>query len=158
MDPLGFGNPYGSRMGYHGNILLRTNWGRRGRGRKPNSVGETGSGVGRGRDRKPNFVACSARIVSVYGQFIFIWFYDLSFFILLFIIFFVFNFFIIAKWWWFPWVTSVGLVGESPWVLNDEVPATLKERWGRVGRMMAREWLVTLRVCGAWAGERCRVP
>ena len=46
---------------------------------------------------KFSFVACSARIVSVYGQFIFIWFYDLSFFILLFIIFFVFNFFIIAK-------------------------------------------------------------
>ena len=53
--------------------------------------------MGRGRDRKSSFVACSARIVSVYGQCIFIWFYDLSFFILLFIIFFVFNFFIIAK-------------------------------------------------------------
>ena len=28
----------GSRMSYHGNILLRTNGGRRGRDRKPNSV------------------------------------------------------------------------------------------------------------------------
>ena len=36
----------GSRMGYHRNILLRTNGGRR------------------GRDRKPDFVTCSARIVS----------------------------------------------------------------------------------------------
>ena len=97
MDPLGFGNPYGSRMGYHRNILLRTNGGSRGRDRKPNLLVGRGAGAGRGRDRKPNFVACSARIVSVYGQFIFIWFYDLSFFILLFIIFFVFNFFIIAK-------------------------------------------------------------
>ena len=40
--------------------LLRTNGGRRGRDRKPNSVG----GKGRGRARKPDFVACSARIVS----------------------------------------------------------------------------------------------
>ena len=29
----------GSRMSYHGNILLRSNGGRRGRDRKPNSVG-----------------------------------------------------------------------------------------------------------------------
>ena len=36
----------GSRMGYHRNILLRTNGGRR------------------GRDRKPDFVTCVARIVS----------------------------------------------------------------------------------------------
>ena len=51
----------GSRMGYHGNTLLRTNGGgRRGRDRKPNSVG----GEGSGRDRKPDFVACIARIVS----------------------------------------------------------------------------------------------
>ena len=56
---VGSGEP-GSRMGYHGNILLRTNGGRRGRDRKPNSVG----GKGRGRARKPDFVACSARIVS----------------------------------------------------------------------------------------------
>ena len=50
----------GSRMGYHGNILLRTNGGRRGRDRKPNSVREKG----RGRNRKPDFVACIAQIVS----------------------------------------------------------------------------------------------
>ena len=56
---VGSGEP-GSRMGYHGNILLRTNGGRRGRDRKPNSVG----GKGRGWDRKLDFVACSARIVS----------------------------------------------------------------------------------------------
>ena len=42
---VGNGEPW-SRMGYHGIILLRTNGGRR------------------GRDRKPDFVACSARIVS----------------------------------------------------------------------------------------------
>ena len=35
---VGSGEP-GSRMGYHGNILLRTNGSRRGRDRKPNSVG-----------------------------------------------------------------------------------------------------------------------
>ena len=56
---VGSGEP-GSRMGYHGNILLRTNGGRRGRDRKPNSVREKG----RGRNRKPDFVACSAQIVS----------------------------------------------------------------------------------------------
>ena len=39
---------------------LRTNGGRRGRDRKPNSVG----GKGRGRARMPVFVACSAQIVS----------------------------------------------------------------------------------------------
>ena len=51
----------GRRMGYHGNIMLRTNGGRRGRNRKPNSVW---GGEGRGRDRKSDFVACGARIVS----------------------------------------------------------------------------------------------
>ena len=35
----------GRRMGYHGNIMLRTNGGRRGRDRKPNSVW---GGEGRG--------------------------------------------------------------------------------------------------------------
>ena len=40
------------------NILLKTNGGRGGRGRKPDFVG------GGGRDRKPNFVACSARLVG----------------------------------------------------------------------------------------------
>ena len=38
---VGSGEP-GSRMGYHGNILLRTSGGRRGRNRKPNSVGGKG--------------------------------------------------------------------------------------------------------------------
>ena len=43
------------------NLLLKADGGR-GRGRKPNFVGEGGGGeVG---DRKPNFVACSASIVS----------------------------------------------------------------------------------------------
>ena len=41
-------------MGYDGNILLKTNEGRRGRDRKSNLVG------GRGRDGKLNFVAFSA--------------------------------------------------------------------------------------------------
>ena len=36
-------------MGYHGNILLRTDGGSRGRDRKPNSVGGTG---GRGGERQ----------------------------------------------------------------------------------------------------------
>ena len=38
---FGSGEP-GSRIGYHRNILLRTNGGRRGRDRKPNSVGGRG--------------------------------------------------------------------------------------------------------------------
>ena len=56
---VGSGEP-GSRMGYHGNILLRTNGSRRGRDRKPNSV----VGEGRDRDRKLDFVVCSAWTVS----------------------------------------------------------------------------------------------
>ena len=48
-------------MGYDGNILLKTNRGRRGRDRKSNLVGgERRGGGGRCRDRKLNFVACSA--------------------------------------------------------------------------------------------------
>ena len=198
---VGSGEP-GSRMGYHGNILLRTNGGRRGRDRKPNSVG----GKGRGWDRKLDFVACSARIVSGWvvvawdtesysglaGNTYFVYlalrtsalgmgqtvrlgkkntlccksgmeiyfFSVLRFFIfhLLFIIFYMLNFFRIAKWWWLPWVSAVGLVGESPRVPIAEAPATFGERWGRVGRMMTREWSVSLRVCGVWIGERCPVP
>ena len=50
-------------MGYHGNMLLRSNGYRRGRDKKPNSVGAEGGGGGGGekkdRDKKPNFVACS---------------------------------------------------------------------------------------------------
>ena len=35
------GNRYGNRMGYHGNVLLKTNGGGRiGRDRKPNLLGE----------------------------------------------------------------------------------------------------------------------
>ena len=56
---VGSGEP-GGRMGYHGNILLRSNGGRRGRDRNPNSVW----GEWKGRDRKPDFVACNALIVS----------------------------------------------------------------------------------------------
>ena len=55
---LEVGKLYGSRMGYHGNILLRT-MGKRGRDKKPKYAG----GRGRDWDRKPNFVACSAWIV-----------------------------------------------------------------------------------------------
>ena len=40
------GHVYGSRMGYHENILLKTNGGQ--------------EGGGRGRDRTLNFVACGA--------------------------------------------------------------------------------------------------
>ena len=58
---VGGENLSGSRMGYHGNILLRTNGGR--------GYEETESLIlleelGRGRDRQPNFVACATRIVS----------------------------------------------------------------------------------------------
>ena len=55
------------RMGYHGNILFRTNGGRRGRDRKPNSVW----GEWKGRARKPNFVAYNALIVS--GWVVVVW-------------------------------------------------------------------------------------
>ena len=191
---VGSGEP-GSRMGYHGNILLRTNGGRRGRDRKPNSVG----GKGRGWDRKLDFVACSARIVSGWvvvawdtesysglaGNIYFIpgfeslspgkgsdwvkkklcckkrteiYFYLvlwLFIFYLLFIIFYVLHFFRITK--WLPWVSAVGLVGESPRVPIADAPATFGERWGRVGRMMTREWSVSLRVYRVWVGERCWV-
>ena len=84
-----------------------------------------------------------------------LWFFI---FYLLFITFYVLIFFIIAKWRWLPWVSAVGLVGESPRAPIAEAPATFRERWGRVGRMMAREWSVSLRVCGVWVGERCWVP
>ena len=77
---------------------------------------------------------------------------------LLFIIFYVLNFFRIAKWWWLPWVSAVDLVAECPRLPIAEAPATFGERWGKVGRMMKREWSVSLRVCGVWVGERCRVP
>ena len=38
-DLLEVKNLYGSRMGYHGNILLKTYGSKRGRDRKPNLVG-----------------------------------------------------------------------------------------------------------------------
>ena len=38
MDLLEVGKGYGRRMGYHGNILLRTSRGRKGRDKKPNYV------------------------------------------------------------------------------------------------------------------------
>ena len=40
MDLLEVGNLNGSRMGCHGNILLKINGGRKGRDRKPNLLGE----------------------------------------------------------------------------------------------------------------------
>ena len=85
-----------------------------------------------------------------------LWFFIFLFSILLFLIFE--DLFRIAKWWWLPWVTAVGLVGHSHRVQIAKVPAAFGERWGRVGRMMAREWPVTLKVCGVWVGERCWVP
>ena len=43
MDLLEVGKLYGSRMGYHGNILVSAGRrGRRGRDKKPNYVGEEG--------------------------------------------------------------------------------------------------------------------
>ena len=53
------GSLYGSRMGYHGNMLLRSNGYRRDRDKNPNSVGAEGGGNKKDRDKKPNFVACS---------------------------------------------------------------------------------------------------
>ena len=46
-------------MGYHGNMLLRSNGYRRDRDKKANSVGAEGGGKKKDRDKKPNFVACS---------------------------------------------------------------------------------------------------
>ena len=50
-------------------------------------------------------------------------------------------------------VAVVGLVGESPIAPIGEASAVFKERLGSVGRMIPREWSVTLRVCGVWVGE-----
>ena len=102
---------------------------------------------------KRNTLCCKSRME--------IYFYLVSWvfiFHLLFIIFYVLNFFRIAKWWWLPWVSAVDLVAECPRLPIAEAPATFGERWGKVGRMMTREWSVSLRVCGVWVGERCRVP
>ena len=176
-----------SRMSYHENILLRTNGGRRGRDRKPDIVACSAwivsgwvvmmwgtvlfracwntyfvylalrtSALGMGqavRLGKRNTLCCKSWMEMYF-------YLVLRFFIfyLLFIIFCVLNFFRITKWWWLRWVSAVDLVGESPRVPNAEAPATFGERWGRVGRMMAREWSVSLRVCRVWVGERCRVP
>ena len=57
----GGGNLSASRMGYHGNILLRTNWGRGDEKTESLILLEE---KGRGRGRQPNFVACTTRIVS----------------------------------------------------------------------------------------------
>ena len=53
------GSLYGSRMGYHGNMLLRSNGYRRGRDKKPYSVGAEGGEKEKDRDKKPNFVVYS---------------------------------------------------------------------------------------------------
>ena len=98
---------------------------------------------------KINTLCCKSGMEMYF--YLVLWF---LFFYLLFIIFCVLNFFRIAKWWWLPWVSAVGLVGESPRIPIAEAPATFGERWGSVGRMMAREWAVSLRVCRVWVGER----
>ena len=64
MDLLEVGKLYGSRISYHGNILLKTSgtknqW----EGGEAEIKSLIMQGEGRGRDRKPNFVAFSARIV-----------------------------------------------------------------------------------------------
>ena len=92
-------------------------------------------------------------LIKAEWKFIFIWFYDLFIFYSLLIIFYVSNFFRISKWLWLPWISAVGLVRESPRVPIAEAPATFRGRWGRVGRMMTREWSVSPRVCGVWVGE-----
>ena len=179
------------QIGYHENILLRTDRGRRGRDKKPNSVGGRGEAeteslilwlvvlklLARGWwwgeaqsliqgllethilytwlwDRQPwrwvrlsdwvKETHCCKIGMEIYFYLV-LWFFI---FYLLFIIFYELNFFRIAKWWWLPWVSAVDLVGESPRAPIAEAPATFGERWGRVGRMMTREWSVSLRVCG----------
>ena len=135
--------------------LLRTNGGRRGRDRKPNSVG----GKGRGRARKPDFVACSARIVSRWV--VLAWGTE--------------SYSGLAGNTCFVYLalrTSALGLGQTIrlgkiWVFcvkflqNREVMATSLDLccWpGRVGRMMTRKWSVPLRVCGVCVGERCGVP
>ena len=88
--------------------------------------------------------------------FIFYCFKKFLFFILL--LYYLLYVFRIAKWWWLPWVTVVALVRESPRALIGEAPAMSRERLESVGRMMPREWSVTLRVCEVWVVERCRGP
>ena len=92
---------------------------------------------------------CCKRGMEIYFYLFFCFFI----FYLLFVIFYLLNFFRITKWWWLPWVSGVGLVGESPRVLIAEAPATFEDRWGRVGMMMTREWSLSLKVCGVWVGE-----
>ena len=107
---VGSGEP-GSRMGYHGNILLRTNGGRRGRNRKPDFVAfsaqivsgwvvvawgtESYSGLAGntyfvywlwerqpwGWSRLSDWVKETHCVVKAEWKFIFIWFYDFLFFI-----------------------------------------------------------------------------
>ena len=98
---------------------------------------------------KRNSLCCKSEI-QIYFYLV------LQFFIfyLLFITFYVLNFFRIAKWWWLAWVSAVDLVGESPRVPNAEAPATFGKRWGRVERMITREWSVSLSVCRVRVGER----
>ena len=96
---------------------------------------------------KGNTLCCKSRMEMYF-------YLVLSFFYLLFIIFCGLNFFRIAKWWWLPWVSADGLVRESPRVPNAEAPASFGERWGRVGKIMAKEWSVSLRLCGVWVGEK----
>ena len=57
------GNIYGSKISYHGNILLKSMGARRDRDRKSDLV-EGRRIRGRGRDRKSNFVACSTQIFT----------------------------------------------------------------------------------------------
>ena len=54
---------YGSRMGYHGNILLSAENQWEGGEAETKSLIMQG-GIGRDRDRQLNFMACHARIVS----------------------------------------------------------------------------------------------
>ena len=104
---------------------------------------------------------CKSRMEMYF--YLFLWFFIfyyvlrifLFFILLLYYLLYVFR---ITKRWWLPWVAVVGLVGESVRAPIGEAPQTFGERWGSVGRIMPREWSVTLRVCGVWVGKWCRSP
>ena len=161
--------------------LLRTNGGRRGRDRKPNSVG----GKGRGRARKPDFVACSARIVSrwvvlAWGTESYSGLAGNTCFVYLALRTSALGlgqtirlgkrntlccksgleiYFYLVLWFFIFYLLFI--IFCVKFLQNREVMATSLDLccWpGRVGRMMTRKWSVPLRVCRVCMGERCGVP
>ena len=62
MDLLEVEKFYGSRMGYHGNILLKTNW-REGRQRQKAQFCRAGGRGGRGKAETENLIIVSGWVV-----------------------------------------------------------------------------------------------